>query len=644
MSNQSLKLLKSRLDARNFAALEAIDNERLHAFVADAVELCCPEKVWVSTDNSQDIDFTRKMALQLGEEKPLAITGHTIHFDGIEDQGRDREATKYLVPKGQALSAALNQMDRDEGLKEVREAMKGSMQGRIMIVRFMTLGPNNSDFSTPCVECTDSFYVSHSLNLLYRLGYEEFKRLADKASFFAILHSAGKLDARMVSAEPANKKIYIDHTAETVYSINTQYAGNTVGLKKLALRLSIRKADREGWLAEHMFLMGVRGKHGRKTYFAGAFPSACGKTSTAMLPGETILGDDIAYFRVVEGRCMAANAESGIFGIIQNVCEKDDPAIWAVLNKPGEVIFSNVLVKDSKPYWLGMGIDIPSEGESFCGAWKKDMKDAKNEEIPCAHKNARYAVTLKALENCDSELDNPEGIELSAILYGGRDAKAYVPCQQSFSWEHGIVAYGAALETETTFATVGKEGIPEINLMSIQDFVAISLGKYVRNNLEFGKKLIKPPQIFGVNYFLRHLPAEADKEEEKRTGKKKLPPFVNGIRDKHVWVKWAERRVHGEIGCIEAPTGLIPRYEDLKALFKELLGKDYTPDDYEKQFTIRISENLAKIDRVVKFHREKVTESPDEVFKVMEEQRRLLKVAFDKFGDLVSPTNLPEHD
>jgi phosphoenolpyruvate carboxykinase (GTP) len=624
MPNAHLKSLESKLDAENLRKLAAIDNDRLHAFVADAVELCRPDSVWVSTDSAEDVAHTRQMAWKLREEGALGVQGHTIHFDGMEDQGRDREVTKYLVPQGDALSAALNQIERGKGLDEVRGLLKGSMQGRTMIVRFMTLGPNNSPFSIPCVECTDSFYVSHALNLLYRLGYEEFRRLGPEGQFFATLHSCGKVDERMVSAEPEKKRIYIDYTTDAVYSVNTQYAGNTVGLKKLALRLTIRKADREGWLAEHMFLSGVRGKGGRKTYLAGAFPSACGKTSTAMLPGETILGDDIAYFRAVDGKCMAANAEAGIFGIIQDVSAKGDPAIWDVLTKPGEVIFSNVLVKDGRPYWLGMGEEPPADGENFSGPWYKGKKTAKSVEIPCAHKNARYAVALTALKNCDPQLDNPGGVELAGMMYGGRDAKAYVPVQQSFNWEHGIIAYGASLETETTFATIGKEGVPEINLMSIQDFVAISLGRYVRNNLEFGKKLRKPPLVFGVNYFLRD-----------QDGK-----FVNGVRDKHVWVKWMEQRVHGEVGCVQTPTGYIPRFEDLQVLFREVLGKDYSREDYVKQFTIRVQENLAKLDRVEKFHREHVTDAPTELFEVLGAQRARLLDAAGRFGDMIAPEHL----
>ncbi len=625
MSSQHWDLLKSKLDKENLEKLAAIDNPRLHAFVADAVELCEPETVWVSTDSEEDLAFTREMALKLKEEAPLEMPGHTVHFDGMQDQGRDREVTRYLVPKDDSLSIALNQIEREEGLAEVRGLLKGSMKGRTMAVRFMTLGPNDSDFRIPCVECTDSFYVSHSLNLLYRTGYEEFTRLNPEAKFFATLHSAGKLDERMTSAEPDKKRIYIDHTTDTVYSVNTQYAGNTVGLKKLALRLTIREADRKGWLAEHMFLMGVYGPNKRKTYLAGAFPSACGKTSTAMLPGESILGDDIAFFHEVDGRCMAVNAESGIFGIIQNVNPDDDPVIWDALHKPGEVIFSNILVKDGKPYWLGMGVDPPEEGENFSGPWHKGKKDANGQEIPCAHKNARYAMTLKSLANCDPELDNPKGVELAGIMYGGRDSKAYVPCQQGFSWEHGIVAYGASLETETTFATIGKEGVPEINLMSIQDFVAIPLGKYVQNNLEFGKKLATPPLVFGVNYFLR--------DEDGK--------FVNGVRDKHVWVKWMELRVHGEASALRAPTGLIPRYEDLQRLFPQVLGKEYSKEDYIKQFTIRIQENLAKMDRVEKFHRE-VDDAPAEVFEILAAQRERLLEAQKQFGDEASPEAMPE--
>ena len=167
-----------------------------------------------------------------------------------------------------------------------------------------------------------------------------------------------------------------------------------------------------------------------------------------MLPGETILGDDIAYIREIDSVARAVNVEAGIFGIIKDINPTDDKTIYKVLHNPGEIIFSNILVKDGKPYWLGMGSEIPEEGINFSGKWYLGKKDKKGKEIPPAHKNARYAVKLKFLENCDPELENPLGVKLRGIMYGGRDAKAYVPVQQSLRWEHGIVAYGAALETE----------------------------------------------------------------------------------------------------------------------------------------------------------------------------------------------------
>lgn len=622
--NPYLEALQPKLSPTDFKKLSAIDNPNVHEFIAKQSDLCHPEKIFICSDSAEDIAYVRKMAVVSGEEKAiLTMEGHTVHFDGEYDQGRDRANTKYLIPKGVTLSKALNQMDRQDGLVEIRSLMRGIMEGRTMIVRFIVLGPANSVFSILGVQCTDSWYVAHCEDLLYRSGYEQFVKAGPRSDFLRVIHSSGRLNSDMVSIDHQKKRIYIDYMDNTIYSVNTQYAGNSVGFKKLAFRLAIRKANSEGWLAEHMLLMGVFGPDGkRKTYFAGAFPSACGKTSTAMLPGETILGDDIAYIRNINSAARAVNVESGIFGIIQDVNPKDDALIWKVLTSPGEIIFSNVLVKDGKPYWLGMGEELPKEGINYSGVWYEGKRDENGEEIPPAHKNARYAVALKALDNCDPELDNPNGVELGGIMYGGRDAKAYVPVQQSFNWEHGIIAYGASLETETTFATIGKEGVPEINMMSIQDFISIPMGKNIINNLEFGRKLKKQPLIFGVNYFLRDL----------QTCK-----YLNAPQDKHVWVKWMELRVHNEAGAIKTPTGLIPKYDDLKKLFDIVLKKDYSKEDYIKQFTIRVPENLSKIERVSRFYQENVSDTPLEMFGILYEQRQRLLAAQAKYGDYISP-------
>jgi phosphoenolpyruvate carboxykinase (GTP) len=625
--NVYLEALRPKLSQIDYQKLCAIPNPKVYQFIAEASELCNPERIFICSDSSGEIEYIRRQAIVTGEEKPLAIHGHTVHFDGEHDQGRDREVTKYLVPKGDLLSKALNQIDRDEGLAEVKGFLKDAMKGRTMIVRFVSLGPPNSIFTILGLQCTDSWYVAHSEYLLFRPGYEVFRLAEPDRNFLRVLHSAGKLDKNMVSIEHEKKRVYIDYSEDTIYSVNTQYAGNSVGFKKLAFRLAIRKANQEGWLAEHMMIMGVHGPGGRKTYFAGAFPSACGKTSTAMLPGETILGDDIAYIRNIGSVARAVNVECGIFGIIQDINPKDDPVIFKVLTSPGEVIFSNVLVKDGKPYWLGMGCELPRDGINYTGYWWEGKTDEHGNPIPPAHKNARYTVALKALENCDPELDNPLGVELSGIMYGGRDGKAYVPVQQSFNWEHGIICYGASLETETTFAIIGKEGIPEINMMSVQDFVSIPLGQNIRNNLSFGKKLRKAPLIFGVNYFLR----------DRETGE-----YLNAPRDKHVWVKWMELRVHNDAGALRAPTGLIPKYEDLHLLFNKVLGKEYRKEDYIKQFTIRVQENLAKIERVKSFYREKVADTPVELFQILDKQSELLLKAKERFGEYISPENFEE--
>jgi len=625
--NPYIEALEPKLSKTDYKRLCAIPIPKVHEFIAKSADLCNAERVFICDDSEEDKKYIREQAIATGEEMPLKTPGHTVHFDGIHDQGRDREATKYLVPKRVFLSKALNQIDRQEGLAEVKGLLRDSMTGRTMIVRFLSLGPPNSVFTILGLQCTDSWYVAHAEDLLYRPGYKVFTKSGPDKDFLRVLHSAGKLTENMVSAEPDKKRIYIDYMDNTIYSVNTQYAGNSIGFKKLAFRLAIRKANTEGWLAEHMMLMGVHGPNGRKTYFAGAFPSACGKTSTAMLPGETILGDDIAYIREIDQVARAVNVEAGIFGIIKDVNPEDDAVIFKVLNSPGEIIFSNVLVKDGKPYWLGMGCELPKDGINFSGEWWEGKKDENGNEVPPAHKNARYAVRLKALENCDPELDNPMGVELRGIMYGGRDSKAYVPVQQSFSWEHGIIAYGAALETETTFATIGKEGIPEINMMSIQDFISIPLGKNIRNNLEFAKKLKQPPIVFGVNYFLRDL-------ESKN--------YLNSPQDKHVWIKWMELRVHGEADAIKTPTGYIPEYEDLRRLFKQVLNKDYSKEDYVKQFTIRVPENMAKIKRVRKFYKTKVTYTPETVFWVLNQQYERLLDAKEKFGDYIPPYRFKE--
>ncbi len=629
MEQKTTSILKTRLSEEDCQKLMAVNNSTLHQFIAEYVELCNPDEVFVSTDSAEDVQHIRQSAIREGGEKELAIKGHTVHFDGYWDQARDQKNTKFLLPKGVDLGPNILSVDKEKGLEEIRTILKNIMRGHRLYIQFFCLGPTNSEFSIPAVQLTDSSYVAHSQNLLYRLGYKEFKKLGDSGAFFKFVHSQGELE-KGVSKNIDKRRVYIDIDKDIIYSVNTQYGGNTLGHKKLAMRLAINRASEECWLTEHMFLMGVHGPGGRVTYFTGAFPSLCGKTSTAMLEGETIVGDDIVYIREKGGQVRAVNVEKGIFGIIKGVNSKDDPIIWKAFQSTGEIIFSNVLVTENKEVcWIGKEGEVPKKGINHSGQWSPGKKDSQGNEIPPSHPNARFTLDMKLLGNLDPELDNPKGVVVSGIVYGGRDSDTWVPVEESFDWRHGVITKGASLESETTAAALGREGVRKFNPMANLVFLSISIGRYIENHLNFGAKLKPPPPVFSVNYFLKGAQGR----------------FLNDVADKKVWLKWMELRSHKEVGAREAPTGLIPEYEDLKRLFKEVLntaggsanGKDYSKEDYIKQFTTRVPENLAKIDRIIKIYRTKVPDTPQIVFDMLEAQRQRLKEAREKYGDYISP-------
>jgi len=619
--------LKKRLSKDGYEKLSKTNNPALFQFIARYVELCHPEKIFVCADTPEDVKYLRETALKNGEESKLAVKGHTIHFDNYKDQGRDKKNTGILVPQGINLGEAIETKDRDTGLKDIYEVLKEIMKGKELYILFFCLGPSNSIFSIPAVQLTDSSYVAHSETLLYRPGYAEFVRQGPKARFFKFVHSQGELDERKTCKNLDKRRIFIDLEEDIVYSTNTQYGGNTIGLKKLAMRLAINRGSKEGWLTEHMLVMGIHGPKKRITYFLGAFPSLCGKTSTAMLDGETIVGDDIAYLRKKDGEVRAVNVEKGMFGIIMGVNSKDDPSQWKALNNPGEIIFSNVLVaEDKKVYWIGKDGEAPSKGYNHSGEWQAGKKDADGKEIKCSHPNARFTLSLDTLDNLDPKLNDPEGVIAGGIVYGGRDSDTWVPVEESFDWQHGIITKGASLESETTAATLGKEGVRAFNPMSNLDFLSVPVGKYIQSNLDFAKGLKKPPLIFSVNYFLK------DKDGN----------FLNEKTDKKVWYKWAELRAHDEISAIKTPTGLIPKYEDLKKLFKEVLKKEYTKEDYNKQFMLRIPESLAKIERIKKIYENnaQIPDTPKVIFEELEKQKARLIQAKEKFGDYITPDRL----
>ncbi len=630
MGKKTINILKTRLDEKDYQKLIRIDNPKLHQFVAKYVELCNPTKVFVCTDSAEDIQYIRDAAIKNREEAELAIKGHTVHFDGYYDQARDKEKTKFLLPKGVDLGSGINAIDKEEGIEEIHNILKNIMHGRELYVKFLCLGPTNSEFTIPCVQLTDSSYVAHNEDLLYRQGYGEFLSMNDDEQFFKFVHSQGELEKAglglCVSKNIEKRRVYIDLQDEIIYSTNTQYCGNSIGLKKLAMRLAINRASKEIWLTEHVFIMGVHGSGGRVSYFTGAFPSMCGKTSTTMVEGETIIGDDIAYLRKIGGKIRAVNVEKGIFGIMEGINSTDDPLPWTALHSTGEIIFSNVLVtEDKNVYWTGKDVECPKKGVNYSGEWFLGKRDADGKEIPPSHKNARFAFDLNILDNVCPTLNDPKGVVVSGMIYGGRDSDTWVPVEESFDWVHGVVTKGAALESETTAASLGKEGVREFNPMSNLEFLSIPIGRYIEDHLNFGFNLNKPPRIFSVNYFLK---------DSNGT-------FMNHKNNKRVWLKWMELRSHGDLGAVKTPTGLIPRYEDLKKLFRQVINKDYSEEEYSGQFALRVQEHLSKIDRIVEIYRTKVPGAPSAIFEVLEEQRKRLIAAQEKFGNYISPEKFP---
>ena len=491
-----------------------------------------------------------------------------------------------------------------------------------MVVSFYTLGPLDTEFAIPCVQITDSYYVAHSEDILYRQGYKLFKGEAAGEGFFAFFHSAGALK-NGVSCDVDLRRIFVDLEKNFVYSANTQYAGNTVAAKKLAHRLAIMKAAREDWLSEHFLITGVPSYEGDKTtYMAGAFPSWCGKTSTSML--FDVVGDDLAHVRKKNGKTYAANVEKGMFGVMKDVNAEDDPYIHEILVNSGEIIFSNILDVDGSPYWQGMGkADVPLRGRNHCGVWWKGKKDANGKPIPISHDNARFCVSLEGLKNYDAK----QVVDLDGIIYGGRSSKRPVPVAELYGWVHGVFC-GASIESEPTAATVGGGGSKiVINPMANKEFVSIPIGEYLKNYVKFGKDLKHPPKIFYVNYFLRD----------------KSGNFTNTKMDKKVWVRWMERRINGKVDAYATPTGFIPKYEDLALLFEKELDTSYSKEDYELQFMFNMPQLLDKLDIAEEFFRQETSAIPKEIFALIDSQRKLLVEAKDNYGEEISPSAFKDY-
>ena len=628
-------IFQEKLDAANLAKLDKIKNEEALLKIANAIAMCQPDAVFISTGSKADMDATRKMSLEKGEEKPLAMKDHTIHYDLAEEQGRIVDRTFYIVNEGEQTSSLAKKMIRNEALDYVKQYMTGIMKGKTMLVGFFSRGPAGAKLAFPALEITSSTYVMHSGDILYRHVYDRFdEQCKISGRFLTNVHSEGPNRAE----DLPNARVFMDRSWLTTFSMFCTYAGNTLLLKKGNHRFSVDLANYYGGgeeLSEHMFITGMKDTDGSMTWFAGAAPSGCGKTTTAMA-GTDFIGDDLAQMWIAkDGTVRAINPENGIFGIVSDVNLEGDPALMKCLRQEGtEVIWSNVLIDDKGvPHWSGNGEEHPTKGFNFQGDWTKGKKNADGKEVPISHPNARCTLRCEAIANYSKTVgDDPEGASVKVITYSGRDADTMPPTWVGKNADHGVVI-GASIVSAATATEVGASGVKR-QPWANAPFIPGPLADYMQTQFDFfnSSKFTEAgkPIMAGLNYFLT---------EEARGGEGKK--LLGEKRDVKVWLMWLARYANGKVSAIETPVGFIPKYDDLKELFSSLISKEYPRELYDKQFSIYVDKILARIE----LQREafgKEENLPKQLFNVYDEWSKGLLALKEKYGAIVTPNQLIE--
>jgi phosphoenolpyruvate carboxykinase (GTP) len=381
-----------------------------------------------------------------------------------------------------------------------------------------------------------------------------------------------------------------------------------------------------------MFITCIQGRGGRITGITGAAPSGCGKTTTAMA-GDYFIGDDLAQMWIAEdGTIRSVNPECGIFGIVEDVNREGDPLLMDCLRNEGtEVIWSNVLIDaNGVPHWVGNGEAHPSSGRNFQGQWQEGMTDAIGKAIPLSHPNARCTLASTALGNFSEEAESSAGVETRVITYSGRDSDTMPPVWAAKSSDQGVVI-GACIVSAATATEVGATGVKRAPWANAP-FIPGALGDYMDAQFKFfGSDKIaedKRPVMAGLNYFLTH---ESRGSEGKR--------LLGEKRDVKAWLAWLERRAHNDVDAIDTPIGYLPKYEDLKRLFKERIDKDYPEELYTKQFSLYIDNILARIELQLEAYG-KEENLPAKLFEVLKQQREELTALKDTYGPIVTPAQL----
>lgn len=531
------------------------ENKHVKQWLDEMVELVKPAKVvWIDGSEAQ-LAALRDEALATGEMEALneeKLPGCLLHRTAENDVARV-EGRTYICTKNKEDAGPINNwMETSEMKAKLLPLYDGVMQGRTMYVIPYCMGPIGSPFSKVGIELTDSIYVVLNMDIMTRMGKDALTQLGDSNDFVRGLHSKANV-------EEENRYIVQFPEENTIWSINSAYGGNVLlGKKCFALRIASYQGFKEGWMAEHMLILGIEAPNGEVNYITAAFPSACGKTNLAMLiPPEVYakqgykvwtVGDDIAWMHIGDdGRLYAINPEAGFFGVAPGTNAKSN--FNALESTKKNTIFTNVAhdLDQNTVWWEGLDKKPPENVVEWTGK-KVNGKEYTAEGGKLAHPNSRFTAPAINCPCLSKEFNNPNGVPVTAMVFGGRRAKTAPLVYQSFDWAHGVFV-GSAMASETTAAATGAVGVVRRDPMAMRPFCGYNMGDYFGHWLEMGKKLgDKAPRIFNVNWF------RTDDE-----GHFIWPGFGDNMRV----LMWILSRCKGEVDAVETPIGYVPNAEDI---------------------------------------------------------------------------------
>ena len=531
-------------------------NKKVLQFVDEAVALAKPDKVvWIDGSEAQ-LEALRKEAIASGEMIKLndeKLPGCLYHRTKPNDVARVEGRTFICSRRKEDAGPTNNWMDPEEMYKKLKAIAKDSMIGRTMYVIPFSMGAVNSPFAKIGIETTDSIYVVLNMAIMTRIGQKVLDRLGDSEDVVRGFHAKCNVDE--------NERYIVQFPEDNaIWSVNSAYGGNVLlGKKCFALRIASYQGKNEGWMAEHMLILGVEKPNGETKYVTAAFPSACGKTNLAMLiPPEVYtkkgyrvytVGDDIAWLRVgADARLYAINPEAGFFGVAPGTNEKSNPNALASTRK--NTIFTNVAInpEDNTVWWEGLTKTPPARLIDWKGnPWTPDMKDADGKPVKAAHPNSRFTAPAINCPCISSEFEAPNGVPISAIIFGGRRAATTPLVYQSRSWDNGVFV-GSIMASETTAAAAGAVGVVRRDPMAMLPFCGYHMGDYFQHWIDMGKKIKVQPKIFNVNWF------RTDSE-----GHFIWPGFGDNMRV----LDWILKRCEETVDADETAIGYVPKPEDI---------------------------------------------------------------------------------